>query len=226
MMKLKQDRLTKREVLALRGLRLPSAALKGLQHAGIYCQPAISLEFQQAAPCYVIRGVESGGAVAPIGAYCGFVDDAGSSLRDHQPVNTVGVNGLHGIVRSPSLVRVQMFRATSTYELLVTRHHSAPVEGKGRPSLQSSILFHGRNGMLDLELWGKDGQLRGIVAPIFCRRSGDQVTPPNRFHDAILRATAGVCCVGCRHPHLLEIHHSDLAPDLPFSEMTDEERLR
>jgi hypothetical protein len=226
MTELKQNRLNRGEVLALRGLRLPRVALHSLQRAGVYCQPTISIELQEATQCYVIRGVESGGAVAPIGAYCGFVDDAGSSLRDVQPVNTVGVNGLHGIALSPSLVRVQMFRATTTYELLVTRHHLAPVEGKGRPSLQNSLLFHGRHGTLDMELWGKDRQLSGIVAPIFYRRSGDQVTFPDRFHDAILRVTAGVCCVGCRHRHLLEGHPSDTAPDIALSEPPDEEQLR
>src|SRR5579859_3645307 len=144
----KHNRLNRGEVLALRGLRSPHVALKSLQRAGIYCQPTISIEFQQATPCYMIRGAESGGAVASIGAYCGFVDDTGSSLRDLQPVNTVGVNGLHGIALSPSLVRVQMFRAATTYELLVTRHHLASVEGKTRPRLQSSILFHGRHATL------------------------------------------------------------------------------
>jgi hypothetical protein len=222
----KQNRLNRGEVIALRGLRLPRVALQSLQRAGIYCQPAISIEFQQATPCYMIRGVESGGAVASIGAYCGFVDDTGSRLRDLQPVNTVGVNGLHVIALSPSLVRVQMFRAAITYELLVTRHHLASVEGKTRPSLQNSILFHGRHSTLDIELWGKDRQLRGIVAPIFYGRSGDQVTAPDRFHDAILRATAGVCCVGCRHPHLLEGHYWDTASDMALSEPPDEEQLR
>jgi hypothetical protein len=222
----KENRLTRDEVLALRGLRLPAVALKGLQRAGIYCQPAISIEFQQATQCYMIRGVESGGAVAPIGAYCGFVGDTGSRLRDLQPVNTVGVNGLHGIVLSPSLVRVQMFRAATTYELLVTRHHLVRVEGKGRPTLQNSILFHGRHGSLDIELWGKDRQLRGMIAPAFYTRSGEQTTAPDRFHDAILRVTAGVCCVGCRHPHLVEGHHWDTASDTALSEPPDEEQLR
>lgn len=222
----KPNRLTRDEVLALRGLRLPPVALKRLQSAGIYCQPAISIEFQQGTQRYVIRGVESGGAVAPIGAYCGFVDNVGSSLNDFQTVNTVGVNGLHGITRSPSLVRVQMFRAATTYELLVTRHDLAPVEGKGRPSLHNSIVFHGRHGTLDMELWGKQRQLRGIVAAVFYSRNGGQVTAPDRFHDAILRATAGVCCVGCRHPHLLQVHHSDTVRDFALSEPPDEEQLR
>ena len=199
----KQTRLTRDEVLALRGLRLPPVALKSLQRAGIYCQPAISIEFQQGAQCYVIRGVESGGAVAPIGAYCGFVDRAGSPLSDVPLINAVGVNGLHGAAMSPSLVRVQMLRAATTYELLVTHHDLVPVEGKGRPRLQNSVLFHGKHGTLEMELWGRDRPLRGLVAPVFYNKSGEQTAFPDRFHDAILRVTAGACCVGCHHRHLL-----------------------
>lgn len=199
----KPNRLTRDEVLALRGLRLPPVTLKSLQRAGIYCQPAISIEFQQATPCYVIRGVESGGAVAPIGAYCGFVDKAGSPLLDVQPISTAGANGFHGVALSPSLVRVQMVRAGTTYELLVTHHDLVPVEGKGRPRLENSLLFHGRHGRLDMELWGRDRQLRGMVVPVFYNRSGAQTTFPDRFHDAILRVTVGACCVGCCHRHLL-----------------------
>ena len=129
--------LRRDQVLALRGLRLPSIALKGLGLAGIYCQPAISIQFQQAAERYAIRGVESGGAVAQIGAYCGFVGDAGSPLPVLQAVHTLGVNGLHGTVLSPSLVRVQMLRAGTTYELLLTHHALVYLEGKARPRLQN-----------------------------------------------------------------------------------------
>ena len=199
----KQNRLTRDEVLALRGLRLPPFALKSLQRAGIYCQPAISIEFQSAAQCYVIRGVESGGAVAPIGAFCGFVDLVGSPSVDVQRINAVGVNGLHGVALLPSLVRVQMLRVGTIYELLVTRHDLAPVEGKSRPKLHNSILFHGKHGTLEMELWGKDRHLQGMVAPVFYSRSGEQLVAPDEFHDAILRVTAGVCCCGCRHTHLL-----------------------
>lgn len=199
----KQNRLSRDEVLALRGLRLPSVALKSLKRTGIYCQPAISIEFQQAAECYVIRGVESGGAVAQIGAYCGFVNDTGYPLAGLQAVNAVGVNGLHGAVVSPSLVRIQMFRAGKAYELLVTHHDLAPVEGKGRPRLRHSVLFHGKHGTIEMELWGKDRKFLGLVAPVFYSRSGEQIETPGRFHDAILQATAGVCCCGCRHSHLL-----------------------
>jgi hypothetical protein len=195
--------MTKDEVVALRGLRLPSVALKALQRAGIYSQPAISVEFQQASQFYLIRGVESGGAVPQIGVYCGFLDGSAGKLAKVHPVNAVGVNGLHAALLSTSLVRVQMFRVETAYELLVTHHGLAPVEGKQRPLLQNALLFHGRHGTLDLELWGKDQHLQGVVAPVFYSRSGEEIAVPDQFHEALLRATAGVCCCGCRHIHLL-----------------------
>ena len=197
--------LSKDDVLALRGLRLPAVALKKLQRAGIYCQPAISIEFQQRARLYVIRSVESGGAVADIGAYCGFVGRPGAALSSLQAVNAVGVNGLHVAVLSPALVRIQMFRAGTTYELLVTAHSLASREGQGRPVLQNSVLFHGRHGRLELQLWRRDSRLRGVVAPIFYNRSGEPISAPDQYHDAILRASAGACCVGCRHIHLAHL---------------------
>jgi hypothetical protein len=184
-------------------LRLPLTALKGLRRAGIYCQPAISIEFRQAAQDYVLRGVESGGATAHIGLYCGFVTDAGFPLSIFQTVDTVGVNGLHATMQAPNLVRVHMFRAGTTYELLLTRHALVPVEGKARPTLESCVLFRGMHGRLELKLWQNDSKLRGIVAPVFYNKSGKQIESPGGLHDAILRATAGVCCCGCRHPHLL-----------------------
>ena len=174
----------------------------------------------------MIRGVESGGAVAPIGAYCGFVDDAGFPLPALQPVPAVGVNGLHMAVLSPAVLRVQMFRSETMYELLVTHHTLVPVEGKRRPRLQSSVLFHGRHGTLDMELWGKDRQLRGIVAPVFYSRSGEQTPAPDRFHDAILRVTAGACCVGCRHAHLAELNNLESAPGVASPEQAGEEQSK
>ena len=107
--------LSRDQVLALRGLRLPSVALNGLQRAGIYCQPAISIAFQQAGQSYIIRGIESGGAVAQIGAYCGFVDSAGFPLEALALVDALAVNGLHAAVLAPTLVRVQMFRIGISY---------------------------------------------------------------------------------------------------------------
>src|SRR5262249_10659033 len=154
------------------GLRLPAVALRELRRAGIYCQPAITIEFQQGAGLYVIRGIESGGAVADIGAYCGFVSNNGVPLATLQAVNAIGANGLHVAVLSRALVRVQMFRAGTTYQLLVTDHSLVLREGKGRPVLRSSVLFHGKHGRLEQQLWGKDSRLCGILAPIFYSRSG------------------------------------------------------
>jgi hypothetical protein len=122
--------LSKAEVLALRGLRLPAAALKGLLRTGIYCQPAISIEFQQQARCYVIQGVESGGAVPRLGAYCAFVNVRGGSLTTVQSVATVTVNGFHAAILSAECVRVQIFRSEHHCELLLTQHTLVSNEGK------------------------------------------------------------------------------------------------
>jgi hypothetical protein len=193
---------SKIEVLALRGLRLPPIALKGLQRAGIYCQPSISIEFQQQAGSYVIRGVESGGAVPELGMYCAFSDVRGGPLITVQSVATVAVNGFHAGVLSPELVRIEIFRSEQHCELLLTQHTLVSKEGKTRPALSSSVIFHSAHGHLEWELWGKDSRLQGMVAPNFYSRSGEQVLPPDCFHDAVLRATAGACCVGCRHAHV------------------------
>lgn len=202
--------LSKVEVLALRGLRLPPIALKGLQRAGICSQPTISIEFQQQARCYVIRGVESGGAVPRLGAYCGFLDVRGGPLHMIQPVATVAVNGFHAAILSPEFVRIQIFRSEHHCELLLTRHTLVLKEGKTRPALSNSVLFHGAHGRFEWELWGKDSPLQGMVAPAFYNRSGAQVLPPDCFHDAVLRVTAGACCVGCRHAHVVgSVSHID-----------------
>ena len=194
--------LSKIEVLALRGLRLPQIALRGLQRAGVCCQPAISIEFQQQAQCYVIRGVESGGALPRLGAYCAFVSVRGGPLHMIQPVATVAVNGFHAAILSKEFVRIQIFRTEHHCELLLTQHTLVSNEGKVRPALSNSVLFHSAHGRLEWELWGKDCRLQGMVAPTFYNRSGEQVLPSDCLHDAVLRVTAGACCVGCRHAHV------------------------
>jgi hypothetical protein len=194
--------LSKVEVLALRGLRLPPIALKGLRRAGICCEPSISIEFQQQAQCYVIRGVESGGAVPQLGMYCAFADVRGGPLTTVQSVATVGVNGFHAAVLSAEFVRIQIFRSDHHCELLLTQHTLVSKEGKVRPALSNSVMFHSEHGRLEWELWGKDSRLQGMVAPTFYNRSGEQVLPSDCLHDAVLRVTAGACCVGCRHAHV------------------------
>ena len=197
-------RLDRPELLALRGLRLPRVALRKLQQSGIYCNPSVSIEHQNLAKRHVLRGTESGGAVAELGVYCGFVGEDGKPQAWLQRVDGVGVNGLHAVVVEPGLIRVHMFRAGESYDLLITRHVLAPAASGTRPLLQNSILFHGRQGSLSLELWGKDVELRGHVVPVFYSRSGEPMVPPATFQDAILRLTGAVSCLGCRHSHLLQ----------------------
>ena len=192
------------EVLARQGLRLPQIVLKRLRDAGIYCQPTVSVEHQNLAKKYVLRGVESGGAIADLGAYASFVNERAEALPWLQRVDSMGVNGVHAIVVAPVLVRVQMLRIERTYDLLITRHSLASSAGNSRPRLESSILFYGRRGGLEMELWGEDVTFRGAVSPVFYTRAGEHVVLPNDFQDAATRITSAVCCLGCRHCHLLE----------------------
>ena len=190
-------------VLARQGLRLPPITLKCLRTAGIYCQPSVSIEHQHLAKKYVLRGVESGGAVAEVGAYASFVDEQGNALPWLQSVDSIGVNGVHAIVVASVLIRVQMLRIERTYDLLITRHQLVKSGDRQRPRLESSILFYGRRGSLEMELWGKDVAFRGTVGPVFYTRAGERVALPNDFQDAATRITSAVCCLGCRHCHLL-----------------------
>ena len=196
--------LDQREVLARQGLRLPALTLKRLRSAGIYCQPSISIEHQHLAKRYILRGVESGGAVADLGAYSSFVHEHGTALGWLQRVDSVGVNGVHAVVVAPVLIRVQMLRVERTYDLLITRHSLVTTGAGQRPRLESSIVFYGRRGTLEMELWGKDAAYRGTVAPVFYSRAGEIATLPAEFQNAAALITAAVCCAGCRHCHLLQ----------------------
>jgi len=97
-----------------------------------------------------------------------------------------------------------MLRIERTYDLLITRHSLRSSAGPQRPRLDSSILFYGRRGSLEMELWGKDATFRGAVCPVFYTRSGEAVGLPRAFQTAAARLTAAVACTGCRHCHLLE----------------------
>ena len=196
--------LDQREILARQGLRLPALTLKRLRSAGIYCQPSISIEHQHLAKRYILRGVESGGAVADLGAYSSFVHEHGTALGWLQRVDSVGVNGMHAVVVAPVLVRVEMLRVQRTYDLLITRHSLATSAAGQRPRLESVVLFYGRRGSLEMELWGKDACYGGSVAPVFFSRAGEIATLPAEFQNAAALITAAVCCLGCRHCHLLQ----------------------
>jgi hypothetical protein len=192
------------QVLALRGLRMPAITLKGLQGVGIYCRPSVSIEHQHLAGRYVLRGVESGGSVADLGAYCSFVDENGRPIPWLQRVDSIAVNGVHAVVVAPELVRLQMVRVRHTYDLLITKHVLATVNGAKRPTLESSIVFYGRRGTLEMDLCDKDSGFCGSVRPLFLSRSGEPATLPAAFEDAVARITAAASCIGCRHSHLLQ----------------------
>jgi hypothetical protein len=198
-------------------MRLPRIVLRHLRSAGIYCQPTLSIEHQQLGGRYVLRGVESGGAISAFGAYSSFVDECGNPLAWLQRVDTMAVNSVHAIVVAPSLVRVEMVRIERTYDLLITRHFLSKRENGPRPKIESIILFYGRRGTLEMDLWGADAAFRGAVSPVFYTRSGEMAALPNQFERAIVQLTAAVCCIGCRHCHLL-------APVLTASERLPTER--
>jgi hypothetical protein len=191
------------EILARQGMRLPSAVLNHLRSAGIYCQPTVSIEHQHQSRKYVLRGVESGGAVVPLGAYSSFVDEHGNPLAWLQRVDSIQANGVHAVVVSPVLIRLEMVRIERTYDLLITRHSFMEPPNGARPRLESSVLFYGRRGNLEMELWGKDSGFCGAVSPVFYTRAGENTESPTRFQRAVAQLTAAACCIGCHHCHLL-----------------------
>jgi hypothetical protein len=191
-------------VIAQRGITLPELTRKQVRQAGIFCRPFLETVFQERAQRWAIRGEESGGAVAQFGHYVGFTASGGRPLAWLQRVQNFMPNGLHAVAIEPELCRIEMFRYENTYDLLITRHQLIP-PGVKRPTLSSVIIFFNRAGELHTELWGKDSAFRGGAAPRFFKRNGEERLPPHAFIDAVLKVTEAVCCVGCRHSHLLEV---------------------
>ena len=62
------------------GLRLSRQALQVLKERGILAHSPISLEHQHVAKRYVVRGLESGGAVGDLGRYVTFTQEASGWL--------------------------------------------------------------------------------------------------------------------------------------------------
>jgi len=188
---------------ALYGLALPASVLRAIQKRGIYCTPGVSLEHQHLAKRYVLRGVESGGAVSDMGRACAFVSPDGDPLPWLQSLDTITVNGRHAIFLAECLVRVEMLRTVRTCELAITLHTLSHSSGRNRPEVASTLLFRGRDGVLPIDLWRDEHRaLRGMLTPIFYSRAGEVLHPPKRFEEAIGKVTAAVCCVGCKHSHV------------------------
>ena len=188
---------------ALHGLSLPASTLKALQNRGVYCTPGVSLEHQHLARRYVLRGVESGGAVVDMGRACAYLSSEGSPLAWLQAIDSIAVNGRHAIFIAESLVRIEMVRMFRTCELVISLHALSLQSGRSRPEITSRLLFRGRDGALPLELWKEEHKaLRGDVAPVFYNRAGEIIGLPHRFKEGIKKITAAVCCIGCRHTHV------------------------
>src|SRR6202453_1869992 len=132
---------------ALHGLVLPASLLGALQKRGIYCTTRVSLEHQHLAKHYVLRGVESGGAVSDMGRACAFVSPKGDPLPWLQSLDSIAVNGRHAIFLAESLARVEMLRTVRTCELAITLHTLIHLPGRTRPEVASMLVFRGRDGV-------------------------------------------------------------------------------
>src|SRR5579859_2288286 len=160
--------------LTQHGLALPASVLNALQMRGIYCVPSISLEHQHLAGRYVLRGVESGGAVSDLGRACAFVAEDGSPLPWLQAIHSIAVNGRHAIFLAESLVRLEILRSVRTWDLAITFHTLSAVPDGRRPKISSKLPFRGRDGVLCADLWKEEHRdLRGKLAPTFCNRAGE-----------------------------------------------------
>ena len=191
------------QVVRAPGLVLPRRAIRRLIDAGIYAEATVTLERQDLAKRYVVRGVESGGANEEIGRYVTFADEKGRQLAFLHPLDSIGFNGVHAVVMAPVLVRVEMFRSGRSYRLLISEHRAGnPHNGKER-SLETQVLFDGADGYLDLELWKRDRALAGTVLPQFYSRGGETTKIPESFRTVVMATTKGVACVRCSHSHYL-----------------------
>jgi len=189
---------------ARRGLTLSRRVLRRLNEVGILVQSQVSLEHQHLANRYVVRGIESGGAIKDLGRYVTFCGPDGEPLPYVHPIDAIAVNGVHAVVVAPVLVRIELFRTGRTCQLLITKHEPGKVENGRRPPLENSVLFRGVNGLVDLDLLRLGSDLAGrSVTPEFWSRAGEMLGIPAVFAAAIGAATKGANCVGCSHSHYL-----------------------
>ena len=202
----------KQDDLAHRGLTLSRNVLHRLDNIGIFAQSHVSLEHQHLARRYVVRGIESGGAVSEIGRYVTFCGPDGEPLPYLHPIDAVGVNGVHAVVIAPILVRIELFRTGRTCQLLITTHAPGKAENGRRPPLENTVLFRGVNGFLHSEGPRKETCLTDSAIPRFWSRSGEDREIPSVFVAVVQAATHGASCLGCSHAHFL------VAPAVTMSE--------
>ena len=195
----------KQDSLARRGLTLSRRALRRLNEVGIFAQSQVSLEHRHLAKRYVVRGIESGGAVKDLGRYVTFCRPDGEHLPYLHPIDAIGVNGVHAVVVAPVLVRIELFRAGRTCQLIISKHQPVEVQRGRRPLLESSVLFRGFNGLLHVDVFGNKAVLPGSNVPQFWSRAGEKVEVPAEFSAAVCAAVNGASCIGCKHAHYLTI---------------------
>ena len=194
----------KQDSLARRGLTLSRRALRRLNEVGIFAQSQVSLEHQHLANRYVVRGIESGGGVQDLGRYVTFCGPDGEPLPYLHPIDAIGVNGVHAAVVAPALVRIELFRAGRTCQLLITKHEAGKVENGRRPALENRVLFRGVNGLVGVDLLPAASDLDGRpVMPEFWSRGGEILGIPAAFAAVVGAVTRGANCVGCSHTHYL-----------------------
>jgi hypothetical protein len=193
--------MKKKQFTGATGLTLPRRAVRVLKDRGIFAHSPLSLEHQHLANRYVVRGVESGGAAGDVGRYVTFAAENGQPLEYLHPVEAIGVNGVHAVVITPTLIRIDMLRKGCTYELLITQHGPSQSVNGQRPQLETKILFRGIHGRLELDLAGKDEAHAGSVVPTFYSLAGEEIAIPKRLRQAVRAATKAVNCVGCAHCH-------------------------
>jgi|SRR5579875_1852010 len=176
------------------GLALPEAARQKLRKAGIFVQTVVTVEHQHLADRYVVRGVESGGAVEGFGHYVTFAAKDGSPLSWLCRMESLAVNGPHAVVVAPVLVRAEMLCVGGTYELLITGHRPGSVADGKRPALASELLFRGRHGHLAQAESG---------LPTFFTRGGEPLAVPERFSRIAASLVTATMCAPCDHSHFL-----------------------
>jgi hypothetical protein len=194
----------KQDSLASRGLTLSRRVLRRLNEVGIFAQSQVSLEHQHLAKRYVVRGIESGGAVKDLGRYVTFCGAEGEPLPYLHPIDAIGANGVHAVVLAPVLVRIELFRAGRTCQLLISKHAPGKAENGRRPALENRVLFRGVNGLVGLDLLRAGSDLDGRpVVPEFWSRAGEILGIPLAFAPVVGAAIRGANCVGCSHSHYL-----------------------
>ena len=114
-------------------------------------------------------------------------------------------NGLHAVLLAKGpIVRLDIYRFETSYDLLITSHTLVSEEGTSKPKLETKIIFFHRFGVLERELWGKDKMFRGAVAPQFFMSNGSEARVSHVYQQAVFKMTEAVTCTTCKHQHLLE----------------------